>query len=201
MPVGVAVDSFGNIYIADYYNQRIRKVTGTILEEPCADPVVTTPSGGWIMGSSMNDLGEIVWSQFDAAMGVSQIYSSTRGQLTTDANQHTWPSINNRGDVVWEQNGQIYGIISGGSTSTSTQLTSDPNQHSHPSINDSQEVVWLLSDPVDGGRIYSNMRGFLTPVDGVSRNAPSINNKGDVVWEQYDNPVTGFTQIYGLISD
>jgi sugar lactone lactonase YvrE len=46
-PLGVAVDAAGNLFIADYYNRRIRKVAG-------ATGIITTVAGG---GSSTEDGG------------------------------------------------------------------------------------------------------------------------------------------------
>ena len=135
----------------------------------------------------------MVWSQWDWATNNTQIYSSMRGQLTSDSNPHTSPSLNNRGDVVWEQNGQVYGLLSG----QLMKLTIASNGQ-QPSINDFGEVVWVQNDPATGrNQIYSITRGYLTS-DQNEHSNPSINNLGDVVWEQAD-PMSGWNQIYGII--
>ena len=153
--------------------------------ETCGQAVSPGPNMQW--SSSINDLGEVLWSQFDPGTNRQQIYSSTRGQLTNDQNDHMNISANNRGDVVWEQMGQIYGILSG----QVTQITY--NNGYHPSINDSGEAVWYQNDfATNRMQLYSNVRGRLTS-DANDHYNPSMNNRGDVVWEQYD-PGTGSSQ-------
>jgi trimeric autotransporter adhesin len=44
MPLGIAADDIGNIYIADFYNNRVRKIN--------ADGIITTVAGGAISGIS-----------------------------------------------------------------------------------------------------------------------------------------------------
>jgi hypothetical protein len=168
------------------YNLSVKVGTGG---GACADPV--SPGPNMQSSSSVNDLGEVVWSQFDPGTGHQQVYSSVRGQLTNDQNDHVNPSVNNRGDVVWEQNGQIYGTISG----QLIQFTY--NGGNQPTINDSGEVVWGQTDFATGRmQLYSNLHGRLTS-DATDHYNPSINNRGDVVWEQYDG---NYSQIYGIVS-
>ena len=54
---------------------------------------------------SINDNQEVVWAQYDFGSGMMSIYSSKRGDLTTDPLDFiaAEPSINNAGDVVWVQ--------------------------------------------------------------------------------------------------
>ncbi len=172
-------------------SELVQTATYTMVPGACADPVSPGTTGQ--TGSSVNDLGEIVWSQSDPT-GYQQIFSSVRGQLTSDTTQHMFPALNNRGDVVWEQNGQIYGLLSG----QLTQLTMFNNGH-QPSINDFGEVVWSQFDPTTGhNQIYSITRGYLTTDQNEHFN-PSINSRGDLVWEQPD-PTNGLNQIYGIIN-
>ncbi|OGW35094.1 MAG: hypothetical protein A2X58_09790, partial [Nitrospirae bacterium GWC2_56_14] len=159
----------------------------------CAEPVSPSPNLQ-DMGTGVNDLGEVIWAELlqDGTSGMSyhQIMSSTRGQLTSDANEHINPSVNNRGDLVWEQNSNIYGNLSG----QVQQLTYSGNAM-QPSINDKQEVVWSQTN---GGnsQIYSNQRGWLTS-DPNDHWDPAINNAGDVVWAQ-SSIVSGWHQLYKL---
>lgn len=180
---------------------------GNGVGDACEDPSSCYSGLTWISEggqSAMNDLGEIVWNQMDNATQTLQIYSNLRGQLTFDPSWHTYPSINNHGDVVWTQreidsithleNTQVVGIING----VLTQVTNDPAWRSwQPSINDSREIVWTQDDGGQGnGYIFSNMRGQLT-FDPGWHYYPSINNVGDVLWEQFDE--VGRLQIFGII--
>jgi len=58
-PIGVAVDSDGNLYIADSYNNRIRKVS---------NGVITTVAGG---GTSLGDTGQATSAQLNGPTGVA----------------------------------------------------------------------------------------------------------------------------------
>ena len=161
------------------YNLSVKVGTGT---GACADPV--SPGSPPQTGSAVNDLGEMVWSQLDPATNNTQIYSSMRGQLTSELNPHNTPSLNNRGDVVWEQGNWITGIIQGAPVSI--------GPGTNPSINDSGEVVWDQYDSNTGNvAIYSSVRGLLSQAPAFS---PAINNNGDVVWVQSDG--SGFNQIF-----
>ena len=60
-PQGLAVDSAGNLYIADFYNERIRKVSGGI---------ITTIAGSGIQGFS-GDGGAAANASFKYPMGVA----------------------------------------------------------------------------------------------------------------------------------
>ncbi|MGO9094120.1 MAG: hypothetical protein ACLQGV_02765 [Bryobacteraceae bacterium] len=62
-PTGVAVDAAGNIYIADYWNQRIRKVT-------VATGIITTAAGNGTQGYS-GDGGPATSAQLNYPWGVS----------------------------------------------------------------------------------------------------------------------------------
>src|SRR6185369_11073154 len=128
-----------------------------------------------------NALGEVVWSQYDPASGYSQIFSSSRGQLTSDSTNHTAPSINKYGDVVWSQNDGIYGIIDG----RAIRLIYDTNSYS-PVISDNGEIAYVSG----WSRIVSTVRGVL--YTGSYPGGLGMNNLGDLVW------IENGGQIYSL---
>ncbi|MEK9523419.1 RICIN domain-containing protein [Streptomyces sp. NPDC087908] len=62
LPLGVAVDSTGNLYIADYYNHRVRKVA--------ADGTISTVAGNGTAGAK-GDGGPAVAAQLNGLHGVA----------------------------------------------------------------------------------------------------------------------------------
>ncbi|HAK61279.1 MAG TPA: hypothetical protein DCO77_13020 [Nitrospiraceae bacterium] len=152
----------------------------------------------WYVYSSGNDMGEVVWNQYDPVTGYYQIFSSIRGQLTFEAVEHYMPAVNNRGDLVWRQAdyspggsiNDIYGIISGERVQLATGASGSP------AINDAGEVVWFQDDPEPGNyQVHSTTRGVIATIEGRPVYL-SINNHGDVVWD-YDFLKS---QIKGIIS-
>jgi hypothetical protein len=131
---------------------------------------------------SINNLGEIVWIENDPVTGLDQIYSNIRGQLTSDIFDHWTPSINDSGEVVWIQIDPITGGRNQVFSSTRGQLTFDLYINMMPDINDKGEVIWVHYDQFGYKQIYSSERGQLTFDMIYSREWPSINNYGDIVW-------------------
>ena len=61
----------------------------------------------------LNSQGEVVYRGFDEE-GRYQVFSSTRGQLTTEPEAFLGsPSVNNRGEVVWVQSGELHSLVEG----------------------------------------------------------------------------------------
>jgi len=75
-PTGVAVDASGNIYIADSHNQRIRKVTGTI---------ISTVAGTGVMGFS-GDGGDATAAKLALPSAVAA--DASGNLLIADTNNH-----------------------------------------------------------------------------------------------------------------
>nr|WP_284694664.1 6-bladed beta-propeller [Geomonas sp. Red32] len=177
------------------YRVSLSKYTNNCGAGPCPEVVVSGQLSG---GVSINSLGEIVWGQNDQNL-FSQLFSSTRGQLTSEQNQHYTPAINNVGDMVWTEfdptlPGVVLRGVIGGQPVT---IARGSYGMSKVDINDSGEVVWSQPDGAFNTQIYSNLRGQLTS-DATSHDLPSINNQGDVVFQQYDQSMPGPVQIYKL---
>lgn len=87
-PLGLAVDSSANVYVADTYNHSLRKVTAT--------GVVTTIAGTPTLSGS-ND-GDDVGARFYYPMGLT--FSSNGSLFVADRSNHTIRKINTSGDVT-----------------------------------------------------------------------------------------------------
>lgn len=139
---------------------------------------------------SINNTGEIVWN-VSGGVGVTQVVSNIRGQITSGSSYHTGPSINDAGEIVWsccyhkQIESNIRGIISGNPVSA---------VH-HPEINDIGEIVWQEYFNYSY-YIMSNIRGEIA--SGTQVGHPSINNNGEIIWhekvpsgEYWTDPFTG----------
>jgi hypothetical protein len=158
-------------------------------------------SGGSAAGSSeilgtdmrsiaINNTGDAVWSAFDPATGLFEIYSKQRGQLTSggSAADKDFPDVNDSGDVVWQQLvagpmgpiGEIRALLAG-----SEKLIAESSERVgavSPSINNRGEIVWMeYSNAYGNWVIKSNVRGIISD-PSISSYSPSINSNGDVVW-------------------
>jgi PKD repeat protein len=153
----------------------------------CPDAI--SPTSDTPGKAAINDLGEVVWSQKVDTPEVGsyyQLFSSSRGQLTSDATDNKNPVINNFGTVVWQKVDGIRNSIWVNDVGTVREVFPDGQT---PAINDGGEIVFVKSDEV-----YSSLRGLLG-----SGADPGINNNGDVVWSNLDSG-SGFVQIYRLNS-
>jgi uncharacterized protein (TIGR03437 family) len=112
-PTGVAVDPAGNLYIADTFNNRIRKVS---------NGVITTVAGG---GASLGDSGPATSAQLYFPAGVAvdsagnlyigdsnnnRIRKVTNGVITTVAGDGTWGYSGDNGPATSAQLSGPYGI-------------------------------------------------------------------------------------------
>jgi hypothetical protein len=85
--------------------------SGEVVWQQISGPLGTIPEPKWEIWSSVrgklgngvnpsiNDSGEVVWQIYDG--DDFEIYSSVRGQLTSDLKMDTDPVINNAGDITW----------------------------------------------------------------------------------------------------
>ena len=123
-PAGVAVDSSGNLYIADALNKRIRKVD--------ASGIVTTIAGGGTNGDGCNSVTAALTLPMDVALFGNNIYIADYGEsrvrmigTATTAGVPQLTSINPSGGVSGRTyqvtlNGTGFVIGGGGSCSSGT---------------------------------------------------------------------------------
>ncbi|MST04078.1 MAG: hypothetical protein EXS49_00710, partial [Candidatus Pacebacteria bacterium] len=123
---------------------------------------------------AINDSKEIIWVRNSN----NQIVSNIRGQITRNPNQKANPSINNRGEIVYQEliNGysQIVSSIRG-------QITSTNINHTDPFISNCNEIIWIEDlGGTTSTQIISSKQGQLT--FSGTHIAPSINCSGEYVW-------------------
>ncbi|GFE57551.1 hypothetical protein [Geobacter sp. AOG1] len=196
-----AINNLGDMVWVEYSNGTPYGYTlrGIIAGQPVT---LAASETNWIGDPDINDRGEVVWIQQDS-QNYYQLYSNTRGQLTSGAYYCATPHINNQGDVVFTRSdgnvgpisNQVY-KISAGST-TAVAVTSDVLDYRSTAINDSGEIVWSerdISNPASFSRVVSSVRGVLVPPTtelwGVD-----LNNCGDVVYVTNEN---GLNKLYRL---
>ncbi len=181
------------------YTVSLSKYTTNCGVGPCPDLVASGTNLGW--GVGLNSLGEVVWSQYDPVTSHNQLYSSTRGQLTSDAVDHNSPAGNDLGDLAWVEYGNVSGNwtysvkgLIGGQAAT---FASSQNTINGVDLNDRGEVVWSQPDGSGVSQLHSSVRGLLTR-DGVQHNGPHLNNRGDIVYTVYDPANPGPQQVNEL---
>jgi hypothetical protein len=125
------------------------------------------PTYGWLdRQTEVNDHGEVVSRGYYGPTGnVLDIYSTKRGAITNNAIWKDNPDINNIGEIVWDQNNEIWSNLRG-------KIGSGTN----PAINDLGEIVWSYR-----GDIYSTVRGQLT-LGEANDLSPQIANNGDIAF-------------------
>ncbi|MGD2093835.1 MAG: hypothetical protein PVH77_02395 [Phycisphaerales bacterium] len=121
--------------------------------------------------TEINDLGEVVSTGYIGPTGNTyDIYSTSRGPITNNSIWQQNPDINNNGEIVWNQDGEIWSNVRG-----YIALGTDP------SINDLGEIVWTYD-----GDVFSSIRGQMT-FDSLTDLYPQINNLGEIAFLHGDN--------------
>ena len=110
-PFGVSVDISGNMYIADYYNSKIRKVTST--------GIITTFAGGGDSGSSGNG-GAATSARLHNAWGVSLDISGS--VYIADLGNHKIRKVTSTGIITTIAGTGTAGSSGDGGAATSAQL-------------------------------------------------------------------------------
>jgi uncharacterized protein (TIGR03437 family) len=160
-PQGVAVDSAGNLYIADTGNYRIRKV---------ANGVITTAAGNGTPGFG-GDNGPATGAQFNVPQGVAvdaagNIYVADTGNNSTTNGEHLAHTGNNRIRLLTP--GAMPTIFKGGVV---------PNDGSVPVIQPGSWVSIYGSNLASGTFVWNG--DFPTSLGGTS---VTIDNKPAYLW-------------------
>ena len=175
-PYGIALDAAGNLYIADYYNYRIREVSnGTI----------TTIAGG---GAAFGDNGPATSAQLNGPLGVAvtptgNLYVSDYGdgriRLLSSLPASLSVSSSHAGNFTQGQNGAVYTVtvsngISAGVTSAAVTVTDTlPSGLTMVSMSGAgwncSGAACSRSDVLEPGTSYP----ALTVTVNVAANAPS----------------------------
>lgn len=111
LPVGVAVDSSGNVYIADYNNQRIRKIT--------TSGIISTYAGNGIIGFS-GDGAAASSAELDMPYGVA--VDITGNVYVADENNNRIRIINTSGTISTFAGNGTQGYSGDGAAATAAEL-------------------------------------------------------------------------------
>lgn len=108
------------------------------------------------------------------ALGQTSSYSKT--QISSGAFDHEWPSVNNRGDVVWSQRvggfWQVYLLLSGSTTPIGLPGQLPDHNNQYPAIDDAGDVMYLKDGVGQGVQlaVILNRGGTESIVEFSSRN-------------------------------
>ena len=114
-PGGVSVDAFGNVFIADYYNHRIRKVNGST-------GIITTIAGNGTMGYS-GDGSLATSAELRNPFGVS-VDALGNVFIADDGNSRIRKVNSSTGIITTIAGNGVYGYGGDGVAATSTGLSS-----------------------------------------------------------------------------
>jgi sugar lactone lactonase YvrE len=110
-PSGVAVDSLGNIYIADMYNHRIRKVS--------TSGIITTVAGNGTYGYSGNGGAATSAELYDPS---SVAVDSSGNIFIADSNNHSIRKVSTSGIITTVAGNGTYGYSGDSGAATSAEL-------------------------------------------------------------------------------
>ncbi len=140
----------------------------------------------------MNDNGDIVYVKEDGddyfqvfllEWENGQYDLNNEEQITDDDDDcdHLNPGINNQGDIVWEQEGQIFLYTDQNIVS----ITDVADQCKEPMINSRGEIVYAK---LEGSyyQIFSTDRGQIT-FNNLDHQQPDVNDKGEIIWREEES--------------
>ncbi len=178
-PTGVAVDAIGNVYVADFFGNRIRKIS------PAG--VVTTVAGNGATGSSDNAIGTLA----TFSKPTSIVLDATGNIYVTDNGNHKIRKISTTGAVTTfagsGASGSLDNVIGTSATFTNPYgITIDAAGN-----------LYVVDQGNNKIRKVSTS-GAVTTIAGSGANATSDNNTGTLA--SFNNPfgitIDGFGNLY-----
>ena len=138
---------------------------------------------GYPSKARINNSGQAVWIDYNAAGDICYYDGTYTSQLTHDSYDDKNPQINNSGHVVWSgedsPGDEIY-YYNGADT---IQLTDNIHDDKDPQINDSGHVVWRRNGSQSHEIYYYNGTDTIQLTDDFYVDYyPQINASGHVVW-------------------
>lgn len=114
------------------------------------------PLSGPHGGAAVNDLGEIIWRPVAAATNDMGLYSSIRGFLFEEVDEHFDPQINDRGEVVWYAHdaNEVWQIWLYDLNDQVVQLTDGDIDARWIDINDLGQIMWTQHDGPGNWNLY-----------------------------------------------
>ena len=157
-------------------------------------------------GFGVNALGEVVFAI--TTNGYAQIYSTVRGQITTDAANHWSPCINDHGEIVWNQYGASTALAV-----SSTRGSLGPCYFLQ-GLNNSGDYCYsdfaaATNQPgyTTYPHIFSSLHGVIINDSAQYQFEGDLNDAGTIVWsgsdglyegQWYPTPVLSQTSLFGL---
>ena len=110
-------------------------------------------------------------------------------QLSDGTERSSFPSINDRGEVVWQCRPGVHPEICLYDGTTTSRLTNNEREDTHPRINDNGQVVWERYDLSDYEVfLYNGRKRIQLTNNALDDLEPQINNSGYVVWLGRESP-------------
>ena len=132
----------------------------------------------------VNSNGEVVYCAL--TNGNWQVFSTVRGEVTSDAVDHYNPCINDLGEIIWNQYGAAPNLISS---------TRGPVPGNYPfvlGLNDLEEICYdddlVSSNLSTGPHIFSSLHGVVINDIEQFQWGGAINDAGTLVWTAPANP-------------
>jgi len=136
--------------------------------------------------TSINNLGEVVWTETGGDVTSWEIYSSARGRITNDGFSDAMPVINDSGQIAWQSgrapvgNPADWEVILDG-----VRLTNNTGFDGEVNLTNAGEVIWSGT-----GGLQSSTRGLL----GGGGSSLDANELGEVVYRNGSNQIVSTTR-------